>query len=212
MSEAKRKTRKRKIYSDEIKEQARARVAAGETQSRVARELGVAKSTLHTWLSQADRDGHQEAREDQKKRFIQQAWESVFRAVAVGDKRLGFVLENADTLDEAVKAVTTSGLSNTDKGRVLKVLAALANVPLRDLAVYIGTIYDKIALASGEPTTRSEEKKTVEDVTLKEVLKNAGTERTEIIRIIRNAAFSGGQDNSGNGPADLGAAIQNYRR
>ena len=143
----------RKTYSDEIKETARARVAAGESLSKVARSLDVAKSTLSSWLTQNDRDGHQEARDDQKQRFIRQAWDSVFKAVTVGDKRLGFVLENADTLDRAVKAVTSSELSNTDKAQVLKVLASLANVPLRDLAIYIGTVYDKIALASGEPTS-----------------------------------------------------------
>ena len=143
----------RKTYSDEIKETARARVAAGESLSKVARSLGVAKSTLSSWLTQGDRDGHLEAREDQKQRFIRQAWDSVFKAITVGDKRLGFVLENADTLDRAVKAVTSSELSNTDKAQVLKVLASLANVPLRDLAIYIGTVYDKIALASGEPTS-----------------------------------------------------------
>lgn len=207
-----RKSKNRKQHSEETKELARARVAAGESLSRVAREMGVAKSTLHSWLTQADRDGHQEAREKQKQRFIRQAWETIFKAVTVGDKRLGFVLENADTLDQAVKAITCSSLSNTDKTQVLKVLASLANVPLRDLAIYIGTVYDKIALAAGDPTSRSEEKKTVEDVTLKEVLKNAGTERTEIIRVIRNAAFTGNKDNSGNGSADLGFAIQNYRR
>lgn len=143
----------RKTYSDEIKETARARVAAGESLSRVARELGVAKSTLSGWLNQADWDGHQQTREDEKQRFISQAWDSVFKAVTVGNKRLSFVLENADTLDRAVMAVTSSELSNTDKSQVLKVLASLANVPLRDLAIYIGTVYDKIALASGEPTS-----------------------------------------------------------
>lgn len=146
----------RKQHSEETKELARARVAAGDSLSKVARELGVAKSTLSGWLNQADWDGHQEVRADQKQRFIRQAWDSVFKAVTVGDKRLGFVLENADTLDQAVGAVTSSDLSNTDKTQILKVLSSLANVPLKDLAIYIGTVYDKIALASGEPTTREE--------------------------------------------------------
>ena len=143
----------RKQHSEETKEIARAKVAAGDSLSQVARELGVAKSTLSGWLNQTDWDGHQQTREDQKQRFIRQAWDSVFKAITVGDKRLGFVLENADTLDRAVMAVTSSELSNTDKAQVLKVLASLANVPLRDLAIYIGTVYDKIALASGEPTS-----------------------------------------------------------
>lgn len=148
----------RKQHSEETKELARARVAAGESLSRVARDLGVAKSTLSGWLKQSDWDGHQQTREDQKQRFIRQAWESVFKAVTVGDKRLGLLLENAERIDEAVKALISADLNKRDKGDILKILGSLASIPLKDLAIYIGTIYDKIALASGDVTTRGEVK------------------------------------------------------
>ncbi len=197
----------RKQYSDEIKEQARARYELGESLSKIARELGVAKSTLSGWMTQGDRDGHQEARENQKQRFIRQAWESVFKAVAVGDKKLGFVLENADTLDQAVKAVTSSDLSNTDKTNVLKVLASLANVPLRDLAVYIGTVYDKIALASGEPTQRSEQRgevtqKYVYDVTQR-IIKDPESVQIANQLLQRAAGFDPGMVRMDSEPSDL---------
>ena len=123
MSEAKRKTRKRRIYSDEIKEQARARVAAGETQARVARELGVAKSTLHSWLTESDRDGHQESREQRKEKFIHKAWDAIEK-----------YLEHLMTKE------------------VIKAAAA------HNATTVIGTLYDKIALASGDVTTRGEVK------------------------------------------------------
>lgn len=71
------RTRAHRTYSDEIKEQARARVAAGETQASVARDIGVARSTLHSWLTQADRDGHEQARELRKEQFIHKAWDAI---------------------------------------------------------------------------------------------------------------------------------------
>ena len=148
-----------KQHSEETKELARARVAAGESLSRVARELGIAKSTLHSWLTQADRDGHQEAREDQKQRFIRQAWESVFKAVTCGDKRMSFLIENADKIDDAIEAVAKAeDLTGKQRAEILKILGSLASIPLKDLAIYIGTIYDKIALASGDVTQRSEQR------------------------------------------------------
>jgi|GEM_PF-6726605 len=117
------KTRTRRTYSDEIKEQARARVAAGETQARVARDMGVAKSTLHSWLSQADRDGHQEAREQRKERFIHKAWDAI-------EKYLEHLVSK----------------------EVIKTAAA------QNCTTVIGTLYDKIALASGDVTAREEVK------------------------------------------------------
>lgn len=212
--------RNRRTYSDEIKETARARVAAGETQARVARGLGIAKSTLHSWLSQADRDGHEEAREDRKAKFIDKAWENIENALIFGNQKIKIATISQENFNDTIErfielleeARQRKEISALEISNVVTALASLMKIPLKDVSTYIGTLYDKIALASGEPTSRSEEKKTVEDVALKEVLKNVGTERTEIIRVIRNAAFTGGQDNSGNGSADLGSAIQNYRR
>jgi len=43
----------------------------------VARELSMAKSTLHSWLTQADRDGHEEVRADRKTQFIHKAWDAI---------------------------------------------------------------------------------------------------------------------------------------
>ena len=118
-----RNTKNRKQHSEETKELARARVAAGEPLSRVARELGVAKSTLHSWLTQADRDGHQESREKRKEKFINKAW---------------------DAIEKYLDHLTTEKVIN----------AAAAH----NATTVIGTLYDKIALASGDVTSRGEVK------------------------------------------------------
>ncbi len=118
----KKRNRTCRIYSDETKETARARVAAGETQAKVAREMGIAKSTLHSWLTSADRDGHQISREQRKERFIHKAWDAI-------EKYLEHLVSD----------------------KVIKTAAA------QNCTTVIGTLYDKIALASGEPTQRSEQ-------------------------------------------------------
>jgi len=113
--------RKKKTYSDQTKELARARVAAGDPLSQVAREMGIAKSTLHGWLTQADRDGFQAVREQRKERFIQKAW---------------------DAIEKYLEHLMTE--------KVIKAAAA------HNATTVIGTLYDKIALASGDVTTRGE--------------------------------------------------------
>jgi len=113
----------RKQHSDETKELARARVAAGESLSKVARELGVAKSTLSGWLNQADWDGHRLTREQRKEKFIHKAW---------------------DAIEKYLNHLTTE--------TVIKAAAA------HNATTVIGTLYDKIALASGDVTTRGEVK------------------------------------------------------
>jgi len=111
----------RKQHSDEIKETARARVAAGESLSRVAKELGVAKSTLSGWLTQGDRDGHQEVRANRKEQFINKAWDAIEQY-----------------------------LDHLSSPEVMKKAQA------QNATTVIGTLYDKIALASGDATSRSE--------------------------------------------------------
>lgn len=117
-SNSKRKTKK---HSDETKETARARVAAGEPMSRVARDLGVAKSTLSSWLTQADRDGHQDVRANRKEQFINKAWDAIEQY-----------------------------LDHLSSPEVMKKAQA------HNATTVIGTLYDKIALASGDATSRSE--------------------------------------------------------
>jgi len=163
MSEAKRKTRKRRIYSDEIKEQARARVAAGETQAKVARDLGVAKSTLHSWLTEADRDGHQESREQRKERFIHKAWDVIDQALILSSQKIRLATVSTERFEPLLKELVfllKEGENVTaDQIRdVIKAVSRVMDIGLTEISTFAGTIYDKQALASGDVTTRGEVK------------------------------------------------------
>lgn len=161
-----RNTKNRKQHSEETKELARARVAAGESLSKVARDMGIAKSTLHSWLTQADRDGYQEARESRKQKFINKAWESIENALIFGNQKIKVATiaqENFnDTIERFIElleeAQQRKEISALEISNVVTALASLMKIPLKDVSTYIGTLYDKIALASGDVTTRGEVK------------------------------------------------------
>ena len=65
------------IHTDETKEIARTQVAAGEAISRVAKDMGISKSTLHGWITVEDKGSSQELRESRKLRFINKAWDII---------------------------------------------------------------------------------------------------------------------------------------
>jgi len=142
----------RKQWSDLDREKALAVIKTGGSLSDAARAIGAAVSTVKGWLNKAPSKEVQEAREDAHKKFVRDAWESVSKAILVGNTMMSFVLENGDKLDEAFKAVAEADIDEEEKAQVLKTLASLTKINLKDLAIYAGTLYDKIALATGKPT------------------------------------------------------------
>ncbi len=100
----------------------------------LAKVVGISKSTAHYLRDEIINndigvDNFEMLREQKKAEFIHEAWETV--------KRIHLKInEKLDTLD----------------------FEQLKKVNIRDLAVALGTIYDKQALASGEPTTITERK------------------------------------------------------
>jgi predicted transcriptional regulator len=100
------------------------------THSDISRETGIPRPTIINMLKDEnflDKDKFDEARQRKKVEFINDAWEIVKKAALKINLKL-------DTMDAE----------------------ALQKVNIRDLAVALGTIYDKQALASGEPTQISE--------------------------------------------------------
>lgn len=104
------------------------------SEPELAKIVGIGKSTAHYLKkdiieNDIGMDEYKKLREQKKAEFIQEAWDTV--------KRIHLKInEKLDTLD----------------------LEQLKKVNIRDLAVALGTIYDKQALASGEPTQISERK------------------------------------------------------
>ena len=111
-------------YDTLTKEKAMAMIATNNNLREVSRQLNIPLSTLETWKKEALTSGDEFARvRDEKKReFIQTAW----RIIEKGSKILDRKLTEAD-----------EDLSKAD---------------MRAISTVLGTIYDKQALASAEPT------------------------------------------------------------
>jgi len=84
-----------------------------------------------------DSDTFAELRAKKKEEFITEAWEVVKKALLATNLKIDSLLNNPESL-------------------------AKANI--RDIAIALGTIYDKQALASGEPTQISERQEPTPDL------------------------------------------------
>lgn len=144
---------KKHPWTDADKERALAVYATCGNLSKTYRETGVPISTLRGWLAEKPSEEVQKARTDAKKRFVEEAWDTISKAIATGNTVMSFALENKGRIDEAIKTVAGSpDIDRRHKGPVILALLELTKFDMRELANYIGVVYDKIALATGKPT------------------------------------------------------------
>ena len=111
-------------YDTMTKEKALAMMATNNNLTEVSRQLNIPVSTLESWKKEAltKDDEFARVRSEKKKEFIQTAW----RIIEKGSKILEKKMTEADT--------------------------DLEKADMRAISTVLGTIYDKQALASAEPT------------------------------------------------------------
>ena len=116
-----------KKYDTETKERALAALAVSNNIDELSRELKIPSNTLRQWKKDAEKsEDFVELRKEKRAEFVERAWETIGNALKLADRRIKNALENGEEL------------------------------PLREISTYIGTMYDKAALASGEETERAE--------------------------------------------------------
>lgn len=116
-----------KKYDTETKERALAALAVSNNIDELSREMGIPSNTLRQWKKDAEKsEDFIELRKEKRAEFVERAWETIGNALKLADRRIKNALENGEEL------------------------------PLREISTYIGTMYDKAALASGEETERAE--------------------------------------------------------
>ncbi len=143
---------KRRVYTDQDKEHAIAVYATTGNLSKTARQTGVPLSTLRGWMAEQPAEEVQQARLDARAKFVEAAWVSIAKGLETGNIVMSFILENRGRIDQAIKSVFASNLTKENQTALVKALAKLSDFDLREVSTYIGTIYDKIALATGQPT------------------------------------------------------------
>lgn len=146
---------KHKKVSEKKKEEILTLAAIGKSQREVAREVGVAPSTVNRIINISP-DELEQYRTQKKMEFIQQAWDTVNNALAYGNQKIILATATAsnfdDKIEELIQAMKENGADGKAVADTVKALSIAMNIPLRDVATYIGTLYDKIALATGGAT------------------------------------------------------------
>lgn len=109
------------------------------SQSEIARQTKIPLTTVHEMLKEEgflDKDKYEELRESKKQEFICKAFD--------------LAMETLDVIGDKITS--------------LKDIEALKKANIRDLTTALGTLYDKQALASGEPTIISERQEPTPDL------------------------------------------------
>lgn len=129
------------------------------TDAEIARATKLPDSTVHYIKKDVmQTDEFEEVRRIKKEEFIHQAWETVQKALKLADKRFSKALDDEQAIEELIDAIQDHDLTQAEKKTLTSRLKGLQMTNIRDIAIAMGTIYDKQALASGEPTTITERK------------------------------------------------------
>ena len=119
------KTPKNSPLSLQKVEQIKAMHTAGIHNAEIARKVGCAKSTVAKYIATMETDELEHLRIQKKAEFISQAWSAIQKS--------------ADLINRKLDEISSDG-------------AKLTKAQLTQLATTLGILYDKQALAVGDPT------------------------------------------------------------
>lgn len=143
-----------KKFGEVIKEKAIAMVMSGETLSNVAKELGLGYSTVFGWVKDLETSPNfEELRKLKREEFINNAWDCVEKAQCLLKRRLKRAIEEEAAFDALIDMVNSNiDLDGVERRAIVNKLSAMRFEDAGKLATVIGTMYDKQALASNDPT------------------------------------------------------------
>lgn len=143
-----------KKWDEKLREKAIALHLSGKTISNVARELSIGYTTVYGWVKDLENcPDFEELRKIKRQEFIENAWDCVGKAQMLLGKRLTRAINDEEIIDELIE--TAKNDEDLDLIERKALLSKLSTIKLEDvgkLATVIGTMYDKQALASNEPT------------------------------------------------------------
>lgn len=145
--------------SDETKERIKALLATGKAKQAVARELGVSWATVDKYSKQKP-DKLEDLREQKRQEFIAEAWEDIRAAMHLGRQKIKLATVTIEsfqeTIDRLIELLEDNPETNgKDVIELIKALSSVTNIPLSHISTYFGTLYDKQALAKGDPTNNT---------------------------------------------------------
>lgn len=166
--------------SDEVKERAFALLAANDNVQSVADELGLPRTTVNTWKRKWEKEEKDapkdetitlnappappvdekpkaatlvELRQRKKEEFVDRAWGMLERTQNLLERRIKRAEAHERDIDKLVDEVKKlPGLNQTERNALFAKLSEIKLESAKSLAVLLGTLYDKQALAAKEPT------------------------------------------------------------
>ncbi len=123
----------------------------GKTKHYIARKCGISWSTVDNYLKM-DADEIESLRDMKRKEFIEACWQSINEAVALGNSEVAWAQKINAEADELEKKLRAKGTPKYEIAAQVKAVRSLSSTPLSQISTYIGTLYDKQALAKGDPT------------------------------------------------------------
>ena len=171
------KSQRGKKFNDDIKEKALALLATNNNAKFVADKLGLKYTTVKTWekkfLEQATtgdvpQDKNLVALRNKKKaEFVDNAWEIIEKTQNLLMKRIERALYSEDKIDQLLEEILlldNKDLSQEQRKALYRKISTIKVEDVGKIATVLGTIYDKQALASNEPTSRVEGNLRLEDL------------------------------------------------
>ncbi len=167
-----------KKYNQDTKEKAFALLAENNNVAEVARTLNVPYTTVKTWEQQyiakskalekkkkdspealTDEESYEldlvALRNQKKKEFIGRSWGSIEMIQTILERRLKRAMDSEDALDELLGEILSldgKTLSTAQRQSLCMKMREVKVESVKELAVVLGTLYDKQALANKEAT------------------------------------------------------------
>lgn len=154
---AKPKRQPGKKYNDDVKEKVRALLAINNSISQVAKQTGLAYSTIHDWKRAFEQEEGENnldiLRENKKKEFIDSTWETIKMTESLIHRRIKRAVDKESEIDEVIKAVAKADLYPAEKKEIINQLKQIKIEDISKLSTVFGVLYDKHALANKEATS-----------------------------------------------------------
>lgn len=145
-------------YSPQMKQQAIMLYCTNGSYTETAKALGVAISTAHGWInSDENKEMLENVRKEKLTEFTEKAGDIINKGLALLDRRITTALDRETELDDLIDEIwaTDKGeLAQDQKQRLVAKIQALQIQRLGEITTAVGTLYDKRALAQGDPTQR----------------------------------------------------------
>lgn len=122
--------------------------------NETAEQLGLAESTVRTIVERnKDNPEFAKLRIEKQSEFVERADGIIYQALELLERRFKTALESQDALDEMLDMIADNDISKNQQKALMNKLYRLQLNNLSEITTALGTMYDKRALAKGEPTS-----------------------------------------------------------